>query len=271
MKECSVNLAERIHIRKEHLVCYTICNHVVKVRFKKYALIRPDVSIKYFKCIVKRFGNYAVSKEIVKLSKDSKLALEKISGKELVGNAVMMTNLKIGVYARISYTTENTCVCNECLEGERRSLVVKECSMGGYTQEDFKSIIGQIKKNEKLKEKIKEQEASYNKYGIRQIRMIYDRFFGCYTLKEKRAGIRPFVLKGPWTKDNANKLIHSYKTSISIKNMSVFVLIHKSAASMGHFIVYNGSPVYYSLIVHKIDLKTKAELKQHIKNKTHKK
>lgn len=271
MKECSANLAEKIYIRKEHLVCHTMCNHIVKIRFKKYSMIRPEVSIKYFKCIVKRFGNYAIAKEVVKLSKESKLALEKISGKELTPTAILMRNLKKGIYARMTYVQECTCMCNECLEEENRTLAIPECSTGPYTLEEFKGIISQIKKKEKIKEKIKEQEASYNKYGIRQIRMIYDRFFGCYNLKEKRAGIRPFTLKGPWTKDSANKLIHSYKTSTSIKNMSFFILIHKHSINPQQFILHNSTPVYYSVIIHKIDLKTKAELRQHIKNKLHKK
>ncbi|KAI5191437.1 hypothetical protein NEMIN01_1513 [Nematocida minor] len=271
MKECSVNLAERVFIRKEHLVCHTSCAQILKIRFKKYSMIRPEVSIKYFNCIAKRFGHSTVDKDAVRITKESKLHLEKISGKELASTGILMPNLKNGAFARMAYTTENKCACSECLEEEKRTLAIKECSPGSYSIEDFKSIIGLIKKNEKLNNKMKGQEMLYNKYGIQRIRSIYDRFFGCYNLKEKRAGIRPFTLKGPWTKENANKLIHSYKTSLSIKNMSFFIQLGRNSHNSSHCVVYNNTPVYYTVIIHKIDLKTKSDLRQHIKNKTHKK
>ncbi|EIJ88532.1 hypothetical protein NEPAR06_1580 [Nematocida parisii] len=271
MKECSVNLLERIYIKKEYLVCHTLCNQIVKIRFKKYSLIRPEVAIKYFKCIARRFGNYAVDKEVVRISKESKLLLERIAHKELSSTGILMSNLKINGFARISCITENKCGCNECLEKERRVLAIKEYSLDGYSYEDFKNIISLIKKNEKIKTKIMQQMQQYNKYGVRTTREVYDRFFGCYNLKEKRAGIRPFIQKGPWTKESANKLIHSYKTAMSIREMSFFVILYKTCHPSANFIMYNNTQIYYTLIIHKIDLKTKYELRQYIKNKIHKK
>ncbi|EHY65121.1 hypothetical protein NERG_01567 [Nematocida ausubeli] len=271
MKECTVNLLERIYIRKEHLVCHTVCNQVLKIRFKKYSLIRPEVSIKYFRCIARRFGCHAVDKEVVKISKESKLLLERMAHKELVTTGILMSNLKTHGYARIAYTSDSACTCSDCLEKEKRALTIKEYSLGGYTAEDFKSIINLIKKNEKIKIKIRGQEMQYNKCGIRTTREIYDRFFGYYNLKEKRAGIRPFVQKGPWTKENANKLIHSYKTAMSIREMSFFIILYKTSHPSANLILYNNTHVYYTLVIHKVDLKTKYELRQHIKNKMHKK
>lgn len=270
MKKCSVDPSAKIFVRKEHLVCQTACSRILKIRFKNYSMIRPEVSIKYFNCLVRRFGSYRLEKEVVRISKESKLFLERLTKKEIAATGILMPNLKTQTYARLGYTTDNQCCCDNCLESERRTLHIKENSLGGYSAEEFKALINSIKKKEKIKNKIKEQEISYNKYGIRTIRSIYERFFGCYNLKEKRAGIRPFTLKGPWTKDNANRLMHSYKTSMSIKNISFFILIHKNnIPPTAHTITYNNTTVYYTLAIHKIDLKTKTELRQHINNKKH--
>ncbi|KAH9385553.1 uncharacterized protein NEMAJ01_0449 [Nematocida major] len=267
--ECVVDLSERIYIRREHLVCHTACNQILKVRFRRYSLIRPEVAIKYFRCVVKRFGAYGLDKKVVRLSKESKFLLEKIANKELVSTGILMSNLKTGAFARLGYVTDTRCTCSDCMLKECRLLTIKESNTFGYSPEDFKNIINTIQKKEKMKSKIKQQEALYNKFGIKSTRAIYDRFFGCYNLKGKRAGIRPFTLKGPWTKENANKLMHSYKTSLSIKAMSFFVILHKIGHPSASFITYNNSQIYYTLIVHKIDLKTKAELRQHIKSKAH--
>ncbi|OAG31805.1 hypothetical protein NEDG_00280 [Nematocida displodere] len=270
--ECTVNTEERIYIRKHHVVCHTLCGHMVKLRTKRPPFINPEVSIKYSRYLSERIGaHYVLKRRHAQISKDCKIILERITMKKLCTTGILMENLKATPYLKMRLgSKQSECLCTHCknkIEGvpeEHRNLDIStESSKGTYSPEDFSEIIGKITAKENIFQKIKHLQSVYDKYGQETVRWLHTRFFGCYRIKEKRAGIKPFVLKGQWTREKAQKFFYSYKTAQSLKNLSFFINLHPEQ-TQSH-IVHKDRKIFYTLKISKIDLQPRAQMEKYVK------
>ncbi|KAI5181349.1 hypothetical protein NEOKW01_1543 [Nematocida sp. AWRm80] len=277
-----IEIGQRLYVRKEHVVCHTNCGRVIKIRLKRAGKIRPAISIKYSMYLSKRIDHmYTVPKSIARLSKDSKVLLETILGCRVNGSGILMHNLKTPMHTRVFLKPLHLSFWKypQKTSFPDYSLIPMEFSSGDYDKNLFKSISIEILKQEQIIEKISKQQTLYDKYGQDHINTLFSRYFGCYRLKKKCAGIKPFILKGQWTRDKAEDCLYSYKTASSLRESSFFINIHSittisnntpsciplssdkrvysSDTPLRHrnkTLVYHSLLVEYSIALYKIDL-----------------
>ncbi|KAI5191806.1 hypothetical protein NECID01_1651 [Nematocida sp. AWRm77] len=261
--EYSVDTTQRIFIRRHYVVCHTPCNRVMKIQLKSKDNIKPETSIKYYKYLSRKVGQaYLVEKAPGILSKESKALLERVVEKELSKVGTVMENLAQGSFARVSLSKPHReCPCAMCtpkiVYNHSVPLYIEVSPQSPFTETDVLKLVSLVLSKEKILEKIKHQETVYNKYGVETAQMLQRRFFGCYKSKRKMLGVKPFTLKGQWTKEKANSFFYSFKTFLALQNISFFINFKAGESAEENAVMYNDTPVQYTVKIHKIDIQSK--------------
>ncbi|KAI5185617.1 hypothetical protein NEHOM01_0943 [Nematocida homosporus] len=245
--ECSVDFNKPISVRASHVVCRTRCGRVIRLRlFEKSVPARPDVAIKYTQCLTKRIGyKYLTATNIGYINRESRLALEQRIGTRIVPCGAITEDLKKTSYIRGIL---------QCEMGGRRSAIIKDYDLDLPGESDPQEVLQLIINNENLFHKIAEQQKKFNRYGVETIRMLQKRFFGCYHLQKKRAGVHPFVLKGSWTREKASRFFYSYKTSLALERVALFINLFPKETEHTTKLEIKGKTVYYHVRIDRIDI-----------------
>lgn len=282
--ECTVDVTQKIWIRKHYVVCHSTCGRIVKVQLRRKANIKPEVAVKYYRYLARKIGQqYLIEKRPCLLSKESQLLLERIVGQELSRAGIAMDNLAAGAHAKVSLSPPHSaCSCPRCTPALCHGAVplyVELRAAAPLAEPELLNLTHLVIAREKILDKIKYQETLYNKYGIDAVRMLRRRFFGCYRSRGKMLGIKPFTLKGQWTKEKARDFFYSFKTALALQDLSLFITLRPAAPASdpspagGHPndpnrpLVCQGAAVDYAVKIHKIDLKSQRTVEKRVAEK----
>ncbi|KAI5170690.1 hypothetical protein NEFER03_0149 [Nematocida sp. LUAm3] len=269
--ECIINTEKEIYLREGYVFCYTICNRVLKVRLFNKKTIHPEVFIKYMKYLSMRIDpKYVLEQHMAYINKESKMVLERIVGSRVCSTGILTEDLKAFPFLRVSFGKSSL---NELPPALPLSFLLlhpsaeTEASPALLQNHDSVEVIERVLLQERLLEKIKDQQKTYNKYGRETIHTLQRRFFGCYALKKKRMGIKPFTLKGEWTKEKAQKFLYSYKTYLALCRSSFFINFLPYPDNSHGAVEMNGTMYYYRIKISKIKLIRRKEIEENIRFK----
>lgn len=270
--ECVVDAGRSIHIGRTYVICHTACGGILRIRLKSCVQIKPEVSIKYMKYLAAKIGSkYVLPLRAVALSKDSRLLVERRVSKRVCAFGTYAENLKVHPFLKISLSrhadSREVSACRKCasVPYQIRALSETACieySASPFSQSDFQSIADAILQEEKILEKISSLSSVYDRYGQSTVTWLASRFAGCSRIKEKRAGIKPFVLKGQWTREKAQRFFYSFKTAMAIREMSLFISLVDPSTPGASVLLHNGHPVFYAVKVSHIELKSRKEIEE---------
>lgn len=270
--ECVVDTGRSIHLGRTYVVCHTVCGGILRIRLRSCAQIKPEVSIKYMKYLAAKIGTkYVLTQHAVALSKDSRLLVERRVSKRVCAFGTYAENLKVHPFLKISlnrhHDSREISACKKCASVPYQIRAISETacieySASPFSQSDFLSIVQAILQEEKILDKITSLSSVYDRYGQSTVKWLATRFAGCSKIKEKRAGIKPFVLKGQWTREKAQRFFYSYKTAMAIREMSLFVSLVDPSTPRASTIIHNGHPVFYTVKISHIELKSRKEIEK---------
>lgn len=291
-----VDWEEMIYERTRYVVVRTACREVLKIRKDYGTRISPGVAIRYYRYLASKIGRkYVVEKRAVEIDRDSKLMLEKIVGKRMCRAGILMEDMASGCYAKLRLgwaeafvqAAGKRCSCHFCFRTKNRyehcakdlfdgkvhevlteflrkgTRDLEVCS-GPIDQQELIQIVSAILSKEPLLQKVKQLQHTYDRFGPLKLRWLYEKYFGCYMLRAKKVGLKPFVLKGNWTKEKAEEFFYSYKTAMALRDITVFIRLFpdedtRRAPELSS-VEHSGRRVYYEIKITKIDLRSKSRL-----------
>jgi Inositol-pentakisphosphate 2-kinase len=290
----SVDWRDKIFERNGYVLLRTNCGRVLRIRKECGTRIHPRVSIKYYNYLGSKVGRkYVAKKWVSEIDRDSKMVVERMIGRRICRSGVLMEDMEVGMYAKIRLGWAESfergggkrCSCPFCVRTRHRydyclkdlfdgrvhetlrELVEKgarEVEMGDTeNKEELVDVVSEILAREPLLQRLKSLQKTYDRFGPLTLRWLYEKYFGCHTLKKKRVGIRPFTLKGSWTREKAEEFFYSYKTAMALRDVNICIRILSKDEAHGQecdILEHRGKQFPYIVKIAKIELKSKSKL-----------